>query len=59
MKKAPDILAAKMIPRSPKNNFSKKQTIVLILKKNRLIIWPSTFVNEASHLQSKWKILLT
>ncbi len=33
MKKASDILAAKMIPRSPKNNFSKKQTIVLILKK--------------------------
>ena len=30
MKKASDILDAKMIPRSPKNNFGKKQTIVLI-----------------------------
>ena len=33
MKKAPDILAAKMTPRSPKNNFGNKQTIALILKK--------------------------
>ena len=32
-KKAPDILAAKMTPRSPKNNFGNKQTIALILKK--------------------------
>lgn len=48
--KTPDILAAKMIPRPPRNNFSEKQTIVLILKKNRPIIWASTFVNEASIL---------
>ena len=33
MKKAPVILAVKMIPRSPKNNFGNKQTIAFILKK--------------------------
>lgn len=33
MKKAPDILAVKMTPRSPKNNFGIKQTTALILKK--------------------------
>jgi len=33
MKKAPDILAVKMTPRSTNNNFGNNQTTALILKK--------------------------